>query len=102
MSPGIRACVVISKHHLAAVLQIGRLFTTPALLHAKVNNKCRNEVVHVNNKVVLTRKKRKAKTTHRLVVKHLRKFVVCYTPTHPLSRLASGVTPYPRTVSEQT
>lgn len=49
--------VCVSKHNLAAVLQIGRLFTTPALLHAKVDNKCRDKVVHAYNSVESTRKK---------------------------------------------
>lgn len=34
------------------MLQIGRLFTTPALLQAKVDNKCQEKVLNTDRSVV--------------------------------------------------
>lgn len=34
------------------MLQIGRLFTTPALLQAKVDNKCQEKVLNTDRGVV--------------------------------------------------
>lgn len=79
----------------AAMLQIGRLFTTPALLHAKVDNKCQEKVLNIDHNMVL-RGPRKAKIflgrswdcgkTFEKVCRLL------HPHPSPFSRLASGLT----------